>query len=56
VRVDRLYKGTVVKPQVEQVLLALPSSAGAAGAVVAALADLVPEPDASPAAGSTVAG
>jgi transcription-repair coupling factor (superfamily II helicase) len=42
VRVERLYKGTVVKPQVEQVLLALPSSAAAAAAVVAALADLVP--------------
>jgi transcription-repair coupling factor (superfamily II helicase) len=44
VRVERLYKGTVVKPQVEQVLLAVKTAAGAAGEVVAALQDLVPEP------------
>ena len=49
VRVERLYKGTVVKPQAEQVLLAVKTAAGAAGEVVAALQDLVPE------AASTVA-
>ena len=55
VRVERLYKGTVVKPQVEQVLLALKGSAGAAAEVVAALTDLVPAP-APDAASSSVAG
>ena len=42
VRVERLYKGTVVKPAVEQVLLAVKTAGGAAGEIVAALADLVP--------------
>jgi transcription-repair coupling factor (superfamily II helicase) len=43
VRVERLYKGTVVKPAVEQVLLAVKSAAGAADEIVEALQDLVPE-------------
>jgi transcription-repair coupling factor (superfamily II helicase) len=45
VRVERLYKGTVVKPAVEQVLLAVKAAASAAAEVTAALQDLVPAPD-----------
>jgi len=52
VRVERLYKGTIVKPAVQQVLLAVKAAPSAAAEVTAALQDLVPptpEPASSPA-------
>ena len=42
VRLERLHKGSVVKPAIEQVLLAVKAAESSAAEVRAALVDLVP--------------
>ena len=56
IRLERLYKGSVYKPEQGQLQLPLKTAAGAATDLVAALVDLVPPPAAEPvaAAASTV--